>query len=142
MAPPPPAPRYQQSTMPPPLAPHMQQAAQPDLAPAESKSLIGKLLKRSPKPLHSEQVLDVKPSSGSLFNKNFVLGAVAGLLVGAFALPMVQDLISPKATSQYQAQAASQPLAQAQPLPGFDPNAPLDEGEDTFLDAALSSDNP
>ena len=143
------APRHQQGTMPPPLAPHMKPMAQAAAAqaaaataaiaaaPAESKSLIGKLLKRSPKPVEAQQLMEAKAPSGSLFNKNFLLGAVTGLVVGAFVLPMVLNLVRPEApAAQYQAQAA------IQPVPGFDPNAPaLEEGE-TFLDAALNSDTP
>jgi len=104
---------------------------------AESKSLIGKLMKRAPKAPQMPQVVTVA-SSGSLFNKNFLLGAVTGLVVGAFVLPMVLDQFGlNKAPLQSQAQA----LGQA--LPEFDPNAPVivEQGE-AFIDAAIETAKP
>ena len=114
-------------------------------APVESKSFIAKLLKRSPKPEQTE--LDMQTpmqsgpaKSGSLFNKNFAIGAVAGLVVGAFVLPMVLGLFGGDAPVQTQAQA------QAGPLPGFDINSPAVEGDgfkaDTFIDNAIAADAP
>jgi len=120
---------------------------------AESKSLIGKLMKRAPKAPQMPQVVTENPlltaaaaapvaatvaSSGSLFNKNFLLGAVTGLVVGAFVLPMVLDQFGlNKAPLQSQAQA----LGQA--LPEFDPNAPVivEQGE-AFIDAAIETAKP
>ena len=81
------------------------------------------------------------PKSGSLFNKNFAIGAVAGLVVGAFVLPMVLGLFGGDASVQTQAQA------QAGPLPGFDINSPAaSEGDgfkpDTFIDNAMATEAP
>jgi len=155
--------------MPPPAVPHLQQQAQmtgdgAHLASAATdrpKSLLGKLLKRSPKPIQAPQVMDINPAlsaavpaaSGSLFNKNFVLGAVAGLLVGAF-LPVIIGMVSGggnepiqaqvQSPTQVQATALEQPLTQSetQATSEFDPNAPAPEKGDTFLDSAINSANP
>ena len=156
---------HQQGAMPPP-AQHLQQAAQM-AAPAESKSLIGKLLKRAPKPVQQvQQMAEASPSlatvaaapaavksSGSLLNKNFALGAVVGLLVGAFVLPQIVGLLGGKkgavqaqaqSPAQVQAPALGQPLTQAEAksLPGSDPNAPASEKGETFLDSAIKPATP
>ena len=138
----------------------LQQQAQMIAGP-ESKSMIGKLLKRAPKGPNIEmpQMIDANPmlaaaaapaaaaaSSGSLFNKNFLLGAVVGLVVGAFGLPYILGLIGGDAEQPIQAQAQSPAQATApaidQPLPGFDPNAPAPEPGETFLDAAIDTNEP
>lgn len=129
------APQFSQAAM--PLAPHMrvpqQAATQEIIAPVESKSFLAKLLKRSPRPEQLETDIQPPAKSGSLFNKNFALGAVVGLVVGAFVLPMILGLFGSDASVQTQAQAG--------PLPEFDINSPAVE-DDTFLDNAMSSGEP
>lgn len=73
------------------------------------------------------------PNSGSLFNKNFVLGAVTGLVIGAFVLPMALDMFSGDAPVQAQAQSG--------PPPGFDTTA-MTTDSDTFIDEAIAADAP
>jgi len=108
------------------------QAAQ---APEKSKSFIANLLKRSPKP--AQVVTDMQApakSSGSLFNKNFALGAVTGLVIGAFIVPMVLDmLVGDSAPAQAQAQAA--------PLTKFEP-APAADDSGLSIDNVITKDAP
>lgn len=104
---------------------------------------MGKLLKRAPKPaLAAEQMLDVnqmlpsgaampQASSGSIFNKNFILGAVTGMVIGAFVLPMILEQFTGKKPSQVQAHAST--------ITEFDPNAPAIEQGETFLDKAIET---
>jgi hypothetical protein len=147
-----------------PPAPHMQQLERraADIAP-EPKSLLAKLLKRSPKPAEAslaapnlamqtpnfeaampsaEQFQPPLKSSGSLLNKNFALGAVTGLIVGAFVLPLLINMVLGDTTSQAQAQAKSGAVAQAESMTEFDPNAPAIEEGETFLDAAIGTEAP
>ena len=69
--------------------------------------------------------------SGSLFNKNFALGAVTGLVVGAFVLPMVLGLFGGDAPVQTQAQVQA-PIN----------TAPAATTGDTFIDNAIAADAP
>lgn len=123
---------------PPPLAQHLRVPA-PVAEPmvqtkTKSKSLFAKLLKRSPKPVNAQPESTV-PAAGSesLFNKNFALGALTGLVIGAFVLPMAIDMFSGSAPVQAQAQAG--------PPSGFD-NAPTASEGETFIDAAIAADAP
>ena len=123
---------------PPPLAPHMRvPATLPDQTPAiepESKSLFAKLLKRSPKPVETQSEIPAPAAnSGSLFNKNFALGALTGLVIGAFVLPMALNMFSSEAPVQAQAQAG--------PPAGFEAMPTAVEGE-TFIDEAIAADAP
>lgn len=131
----------------------------------EPKSLLGKLLKRSPKPTLADPIMEsnlaaaaaapTAAASGSLFNKNFLLGAIAGLIVGAFILPMVLNFlgggsepIQAQAISPAQVQLEAPALDQVIPpmdlsqLPEIDPDAPATDKGETFLDAAIKSANP
>ena len=85
-------------------------------------------------------------ASGSLFNKNFLLGAVAGLVAGAFIVPMAIDFFNGKA-EPIQAQALSPAQVQAQTLDPslttLDPNASISaEKGDAFLDTAIKAVKP
>ncbi len=149
------------------FAPQLQQAAHQGIAePAARGGLLSRLLKRSPRPdqnghnagigqmggrmaahmpsqmqnaaaqvtASGQALSDVRPRSGSLFNKNFFLGAMTGLVVGAFVLPLIINTIAGDTSSQTQAAAQFQP-----PIEGA-LNEPLNSGEPTFLDAAISAD--
>ncbi len=118
---------------PPPLAPHMQAPLQSIETPAESKSLFAKLLKRSPKAQPSNTDFTEAEASGSLFNKNFLLGAITGLIIGAFVLPMALNLVGGNTPSQAQAQAGPPPVLDVTPT--------MAEGG-TFIDNAIASDAP
>lgn len=121
---------------PPPLAPHMHtpvpiQNAAPDTG-SESKSPFAKLLKRSPKPMEAQSDMTA-PNSGSLFNKNFALGALTGLVIGAFVLPMALNMIGGDAPVQTQAQVGPASIIETTPT--------ITEG-DTFIDEAIAADAP
>ncbi|MEP4052754.1 MAG: hypothetical protein ABJN22_10965 [Litorimonas sp.] len=120
---------YVQPGPPPPLTPQMQ----PALEDEPSKSFIVNLLKRSPKPQSSEQNVQTPAGSGSLFNKNFAIGAVTGLVVGAFILPMVLNLIGGDAPAQSQVQYTPSSIVEI---------TPTTTDGDTFIDNAISSDAP
>ena len=181
----------QAGMMPPPLAPHMQHSTPPvEETAAKSKSLLGRLLKRSPRPTSNDAALNdgqlasqtqgrfqnrlspqgqsqipsqfqdplqpqysapqmgaiahsplqaqglpkITGSSGSLFNKNFALGAVTGIIVGAFVLPILINLVAGDTSPQTQ--------AQFQTAPSGDINASdaAFNTEETFLDAAIAAD--
>jgi len=90
-------------------------------------------------------------SSGSLFNKNFILGAVTGLLVGAFLLPVLIEMVTGGGNDPIQAQAQSPAQAKAsvleqqidaQSLPGFNADVPVPEKGKAFLDQTLESNQP
>ena len=139
---PPQQPQYSQAS-PPPLHLAMPQQMQPaglgqipqtlPQAPEASKSFIANLLKRSPKPVQAEADFQQDVSSRSLFNKNFILGAVTGLVVGAFVLPMVLNVFSGSEPTQAQAQAAAQA--------SFD-QPPAASNGNTFVDNAMAADAP
>lgn len=104
-------------------------ASSPD---PEPKSLFAKLLKRSPKPVAVKSDM-VASNSGSLFNKNFALGAVTGLVVGAFVLPMALNMIGGDASVQARVQAAPMSIVETTPT--------VTEGN-TFIDEAIAADAP
>lgn len=190
----------QPSMMPPLVAPHVQPVAQHlDAGSVESKSFLGKLLKRSPRPDVTAANLETEPmtpqiqsrlqnrlssrvpvqaqghwqapaqmqggqraephyttphmsdvsqapmqsqphatqatqASGPLFNKNFALGAVAGIIIGAFVLPMIINLIAGDSSAPMQVQIQTQPLA------NINPSEEAFKTEETFLDAAIAAD--
>ena len=97
-------------------------------APQKSKSFLANLLKRSPKPTEAEFEPPVK--SGSLLNKNFIIGAATGLVIGAFVLPMLVNILGGGSSSQTQVQAATAPVTAI---------SPTSDG-DTFLDNAMAND--
>jgi hypothetical protein len=119
----------------PSVAPAAGSAAQP-----ESKSLLAKLLKRKPKAdLASPAVppeAAAKPES--LLNKNFALGALTGLVIGAVVLPMLMGVLFGEAPTAAQVQAAAQPIA---PVEFVESAALTIEGE-TFVDNALNAETP
>jgi len=122
----------------PPLAPLMRApAAAPSQNMAEetvpeSKSLFAKLLKRSPKPIKAQSDMPA-PNAGSLFNKNFALGALTGLVIGAFILPMALDMLGGDTPVQTQVQAGPPPIIETTPT--------IAEG-DTFIDEAIAANAP
>lgn len=131
--------------MPPPLAPHLQvqpqahqqMAGSVPAANHEPKSFLAKLLKRSPRPQTADvDIQKAAISSGSLFNKNFAIGAVTGLLAGAFVLPMIVNMFGggKAVAAQTQAQLSVPAVINTAPA------APT-SGE-TFIDAALAADAP
>ena len=143
--------------MPPQLAPHMQPApeqVQGGMAQNQhagtSNSLLGKLLKRSPKPQLTAQNASMgaaQPAPAeSLFNKNFALGAVAGIVFGAFVLPMLLNTLFGKDTpaqAQYQnSQAMAEVTAPALPELNVNPAMTSSETGQSFLDAAIKADAP
>ena len=78
--------------------------------------------------------IQARPASESLFNKNFALGAVAGLVVGAFVLPMLLNMIGGDAPAKTQALASGPaPVVNVLPEIADDP---------TFIDNAISVDAP
>ncbi len=118
---------------------------QPLLEPAASKSLVAKLLKRGPKTAPASALQQTEAvqqtvqavESGSLFNKNFALGGLTGLVIGAFIVPMVMGMFAAETPPP-------RPLAQieAPALTGDQTAlAALEEGQ-TFVDAALVADAP
>ena len=139
-------PQYAQPGPPPPLPSalpaqmHLAALEQTQAAvqtPKKSKTMIANLLKRSPKPAE----VDVgKPiTSGSIFNKTFVLGTVTGLIIGAFVLPMAIGAFG--GGSPTQAQAQTQAKTQAGTNTEFNA-APAASGGDTFIDNAIATDSP
>lgn len=148
MAPPPlmAAPPHQ---MPPQMQNRPPVAAQghPPAAPApgpvaqtESKSLLAKLLKRKPKADLARPAAPTEAAAKpeSLLNKNFALGALTGLVVGAVVLPMLMGVLFGEAPTAAQVQAAAQPLA---PVEFVESAALAVEGE-TFVDNALNAETP
>lgn len=69
----------------PPMPMDNSAAPEPEAA-SKSKSLFANLLKRKPK---EEAASSASKSNGSLFDKNFVFGLVAGIMLGFVVLPMV-----------------------------------------------------
>lgn len=134
-------PQYAQPAPPPlpsALSPQMHLAAlgqseQTAQTPEKSKSLIASLLKRSPKPVQAEADFEANVRPKSIFNKTFVLGAVTGLVIGAFVLPMVLSAVSGSAPEQAQARAGT--------ITEFNP-APAATNGDTFIDNAIATDTP
>lgn len=98
-------------------------------APA-SKSLFKSLLKRKPKAVSPDG--DAPNASGSLFNKNFVFGLAAGLLLGFVVIPMLLGGSS---------EPAYTPVAEIAPTADIQIAAQEDGGE-TFLDTVLASEEP
>lgn len=108
---------------------HMQPAEAP-----KSKSLLKSLLNRQPKPTAPDG--EAKPASGSIFDKNFVFGLAAGLILGFLVLPMVfggSSEPAPTAVAQY---TAPQSTAQTDVVA-----ADQVEGE-SFVDSVLASETP
>ena len=127
--------QYTQPSPPPPMAmpPRMQSSdlhAAPE-AGEKSKSFIVNLFKRSPKPEPTETHPDTVPRSGSLFNKNFVIGAVTGLVVGAFVRPMVLNIFGGSSPAQ----------AQSTITTDYSPTPAASNG-DSFIDNAIATDAP
>ena len=130
--------------MPPRLALQAQHPVQAEQA--QSKSLFAKLLKRAPKPKVPSAVTDMPvaavtataaaATSTSLFNKNFAFGAVAGLVVGAFVLPMLLNMIGGG-----DAPAQKQAIAQA-PTAAKTVKAPTPVDGETFIDQAIATKTP
>jgi len=123
---------------PPPLAPqaHMQSAHMSEMyeEQPQSKSLLAGLLKRSPRP--DTVATDIPVASTgreSLFNKNFMLGGLTGLVIGAFLLPMVIGLFSSD-TPQPQARNFTQSSASITP--------PSTAEGGSFIDDAIARDVP
>ena len=133
---PPAAPQhFPQAAIPPLVAAHAQTAAQ--AVPAESKSLIAKLLKRAPKAeLAPATNVQMPQASESLLNKNFALGAVTGLVIGAFVLPMLLNKIGIG-----NAPAPKQALATA-PASVSNVAAPVPADAETFIDRAIADETP
>lgn len=126
---------FPQAPISPLVAPQMQRPVQAE--PPQSNSLIANLLKRSPKP-DMAAAMEGQPvqAATSLFNKNFALGAVTGLVIGAFVLPMILNLIGGgDAAVQKQALAAT-PTAVTIVTP------PAPAGGEVFIDQAISTDAP
>ena len=100
----------------------------------QSKSLLAGLLKRSPRPDTVATDMPVASTSReSLFNKNFMLGGLTGLVIGAFLLPMVIGLFSSD-TPQPQALNFTQSSASITP--------PSTAEGGSFIDDAIASDAP
>ena len=133
---PPAAPQhFPQAAIPPLVAAQAQTAAQ--AVPAESKSLIAKLLKRAPKAeLAPATNVQMPQASESLLNKNFALGAVTGLVIGAFVLPMLLNKIGIG-----NAPAPKQALATA-PASVSNVAAPVPADAETFIDRAIANETP
>ena len=132
-------PQYAQPGLPPQIQPQLPPASSDlpgmtPLAPAKPKSVIANLLGRSPKPAMVATNIEAPASSGSLFNKNFLLGAVSGLVVGAFVLPMVLGIF-------FGDSGAAQTQALAETSADYDP-APAATDGDTFVDSAIATDAP
>lgn len=72
-------------------------------------------------------------NSGSLFNKNFALGALTGLVIGAFVLPMALDMFGGDTPVQAQAQAGPPAVIETTPT--------MKQG-DAFIDEAIAADAP
>jgi len=152
--------RAQPGTMPPPLAPHMQQAAPPILeVPTKSKNILQKLLRRSPKadqngdPSYENRIAGLAPDhpgspSRSFFNKNFVMGTVTGIIIGAFVLPMIINQFVSDSSRQTYAESQSISEGQTNALSGAQEfsdnnlNVPASSEGQTFLDAAIAADEP
>ncbi|GGX67571.1 hypothetical protein GCM10011309_16640 [Litorimonas cladophorae] len=119
----------------PPAAPAPGSAAQP-----EAKSLLSKLLKRKPKANLARPAAPTEAAAKpeSLLNKNFALGALTGLVIGAVVLPMLMGVLFGEAPTAAQVQAAAQPLA---PVEFVESAALAVEGE-TFVDNALNAETP
>jgi len=121
---------------PPPVAPHMHVPSMdsPTGAEAGSKSLFAKLLKRSPKTTQLEPGQPTPSGqSNSLFNKNFGLGAVTGLVIGAFVLPMALGLFGGKPTVQPEVNLAPAPFVE---------DTSTAANADTFIDNVIAADAP
>lgn len=115
----------------------MQQARQ-QLTPQDPRSAINQV----PPIQQAEPVAAAKPKSGSLLNKNFFLGAITGLVVGAFVLPTLLGMFFGDSSADVRAQAPTQAQSPVREIASFDPNAPALEEGATFLDEALAADAP
>lgn len=97
-----------------------------------SKSFLSGLLKRSPKPSDTSLEISAETThSGLLFDKNFILGAVTGLVIGALILPMVFNMLGGEKVTQ----------AQATPPPIVEMTPTTSDGN-TFIDEAIAADAP
>lgn len=95
----------------------------------KSKSLLAGVLKRDPKAATAEG--QTPPAqSRSLFDKNFIFGLAAGLILGFLVLPMVFGG-SPEPAYSPVAETAAAPVAALE----------ITEGE-SFVDAALAEEVP
>lgn len=118
----------------PQMSQHMTPAQMPATEAAPSKSLLKSLLNRKPKAVKAEG--EAKSTSGSLFDKNFIFGLAAGLVLGLVVLPLVfGGSNAPSATSVAQ-YSAPQTTVQTDPLA-----TAQTEGE-SFVDSVLASDAP
>jgi len=95
----------------------------------ESKSLLAGLLKREPKAATAEGQA-ASATSRSLFDKNFIFGLAAGLILGFLVLPMVFGGSSEPAYSPV-AETAVAPVAELELME-----------DESFVDAALAEDVP
>jgi len=134
------------------MQPQAQMAAQPAITPAmRQQQVLGQpVMGHTAHPAMAQQpmmhtaqmaaapaaaVTESKSLTGSLFNKNFGLGAIAGLIIGAFLPVLIGMVTGGKSPAPVQAQALSP--AQTQ---NIDPNSPALAIEDTsFLDSAIQS---
>lgn len=84
-------------------------------------------------------VLPTEPkASGSLFDKNFLVGALAGLVLGLVIIPMVLSRFTGGNETQSRAQAS----AQSQAVASLDQDTAQVVNQESFLDAALESETP
>ena len=147
------APHYAQAGPPPMLPPQMQapmpfMTGQNPSADGKPNSLLAKILKRSPKPEAIDLMSEAPAATTSLFNKNFVLGGIAGF-IGAVALMTGLNSFTaetPQRTQQVAVQPASSNLVPA-PQPSSaatGQNRPTSNAADgdTFLDTAIATDRP
>ncbi|WP_427453210.1 hypothetical protein [Litorimonas sp. WD9-15] len=103
--------------------PHQAQAASHVAETPQSKSLLAGLLKRESKAPQADA------RSKSLFDKNFLFGLAAGLILGFLVIPMV--LPSAPEPAYIPVAEISAPVAELE----------ISEGE-SFVDAALAEDVP
>ena len=137
-----------QAAIPPLMAPAMQAQASAQVEAQESKSLIGKLLKRTPKPAAAladnlNTDMPSAPASDSLFNWNFLVGLVVGVGIGAIALPIILNILGGSSSPSQQASLQA-PVQTSAPVYDAAPtyeNRSNSNG-DTFIDNAVAEDVP
>jgi len=119
-------------------APPMPVSAQaPTETHQKSKSLFANLLKRSPKTMSEPTA---PKSSGSLFDKNFAFGLVAGTIIGFLVLPIIFSGGPEQATPAY-APIAENSVPNTEGVVLVETPAEFQDGE-AFVDMALKQDAP
>lgn len=120
---------------------HIQAPEQPLLMETrkEPKSLFAKLFNRAPKTADGNldtaagSQVEIPAVSESLFNKNFALGGLTGLVIGAFVVPMILNMFTSQPQVVTQA-AVSAPAIEIAPAATIT--------DESFVDSVIATDTP